>query len=300
MNRRHLSRAAIAGLVALTSVTAPMTTNADDYIAPDLVKVSTPLYRPASAKFKPRPGVYEYSVGWEGISAASCSLTVREEPGRYVIDAAARTYSGVDLLYKLRYEAHGVIDAEDLSSIRLAIDHRENSRHKMINVTFRPETGSIFAIRQTGDINPSQKEVEFSPKNPTLDPIAAAFLARSLDWKVGDTKHFDVFNGKSRYFISLTAVDRRTMRFQGRERPVFVISPQVRNLTTTKPRSKLRQAYIFVTDDEDRDILRIESSVFIGSVSVDLESVSPLPQDREPLITIAQSGNSDEARAQMR
>jgi len=94
-------------------------------------------------------------------------------------------------------------------------------------------------------------------------------------------------------------VDRRSVRFQGRERQALVISPQVRNLTTTKPRSKLRQAFIFVSDDESRDILRIESSVFIGSVSVDLESYSPLPEAEEKIIMVNASGPED-ARAQMR
>lgn len=300
MKRPTLATLLTSGLTLVSYLSCAMTAAADDYIAPDLVKVTTPLYRPADAKYKPRPGVYEYSVGWEGISAASCSLTIREEQGRFLIDSAARTYSGVDLLYKLRYEARGVIDSDDLSSISLSIDHRENSRHKTIEMKFEPDLGTIRADRQTGDIAANQKHVEFTPHNQTLDPIAAAFLARSLDWKVGDSHDFDVFNGKSRYFITLTAVDHKVIRFRGQERAVFVISPRVRNLTTTKPRSKLREAFIFVSDDDDRDILRIESSVFIGSVSVDLESYSPLPNEREPAIVLVKAAHADQARAQMR
>lgn len=300
MKRLSLASIVTSGLTLVSYLSCTMNSVADDYIAPDLVKVTTPLYRPAHAKYKPRPGVYEYSVGWEGITAASCSLTVREERGRFLIDAAARTYSGVDLLYKLRYEARGVLDSDNLSSISLSIDHKENSRHKTIEMRFEPNFGPIKADRQTGDIAANQKHVEFTPNNQTLDPIAAAFLARSLDWKVGESRDFDVFNGKSRYFITLTAVDHKVIRFRGQERSVFVISPRVRNLTTTKPRSKLREAFIFVTDDDERDILRIESSVFIGSVSVDLESYSPLPSDREPPIIMVNAANSDEARAQMR
>jgi hypothetical protein len=276
MKRPSLASIVTSGLTLVSYLSCTMNSVADDYIAPDLVKVTTPLYRPAHAKYKPRPGVYEYSVGWEGITAASCSLTVREERGRFLIDAAARTYSGVDLLYKLRYEARGVLDSDNLSSISLSIDHKENSRHKTIEMRFEPNFGLIKADRQTGDIAANQKHVEFTPNNQTLDPIAAAFLARSLDWKVGES------------------------RFRGQERSVFVISPRVRNLTTTKPRSKLREAFIFVTDDDERDILRIESSVFIGSVSVDLESYSPLPSDRQPPIIMVNAANSDEARAQMR
>jgi hypothetical protein len=272
---------------------------ADDYISPELVKITTPRYRPENASFKPRLGTYEYSVGWEGINAASASVTISKEGDVYVVDAAARTYSGVVLLYKLRYEAVGKISATDLTSIHLAIDHRENSRRKNINISFSPNLSSIHAVRSKGENDPDQKVLSFTSDNFTLDPIGACFLARSLDWEIGDSKHFDVFNGKSRYFISLTAVERKTIRYQGENRPVIVISPQVRNVTTTKPRSKLREAFIYVSDDEYREVLRIESSVFIGRVITELDSFTPT-QKREPALQLVKQDDGADARAQMR
>jgi hypothetical protein len=272
---------------------------ADDYISPDLVKITTPHYQPESSSFKPRLGTYEYSVGWEGINAASASVTIARAGDSYIIDAAARTYSGVDLLYKLRYGAVGRISATTLTSENLVIDHRENSRRKNIEINFSPGLHSIHAVRSSGENADNQKVLAFNPDNFTLDPIAATFLARSLVWKIGDTKHFDVFNGKSRYIISLTAAERKTIRYQGETRPVIVITPQVRNVTTTRPRSKLRQAYIYVSDDEHREVLRIESSVFIGRVITELESFTPA-DGREPAIQLVKHDGSSEARAQMR
>ncbi len=308
MKRVFIPRMAIcdaARLSVITSaltlfITFTMTAKADDYIAPDLVKVTTPLYKPAGESYKPRLGTYEYSVGWEGISAASCSIIVREKGGQYLIDAAARTYSGVDLLYKLRYEARGVLEGSDLSSVSLSIDHRENSRHKNIELAFEPHSKSVSAIRQKGLDDPDKQSVSFTPHNPTIDPIGAAFLARSLAWQIGESKHFDVFNGRSRYFITLTAVKRTTINFQGAQRNVFVISPQVRNLTTTKPRSKLREAFIYISDDSQRDILRIESSVFIGMVTVEMDSFTPAVDTRPSLTTVAQRDSPSDPRAQMR
>jgi len=273
--------------------------HADDYISPDLVKVTTPLYRPNKQIFRPKLGVYEYSVGWEGITAASCAVTISRKDDTYVVDAAARTYTGVDLLYKLRYEAIGTISAEDFSSISLSIDHRENSRRKNIEMSFQPDQGSITATRGKGADDPEKKTVSFSPNNLTLDPIGAVFLARGQEWNIGDTKHFDVFNGKSRYFISLSAIERTTINYKGEQRPVIVISPQVRNLTTTKPRAKLREAFIYVSDDESRDVLRIVSSVFIGSVITELESFTPEEKLSNPL-ELVQANSDADARARMR
>jgi hypothetical protein len=273
---------------------------ADDYISPELVKITTPKYQPEDSSFNPRLGSYEYSVGWEGINAASCTLKIARQGDTYVVDAAARTYSGVDLLYKLRYEAVGIISAKDLTSINLDIDHRENSRQKKISIDFTPNLKSIHAVRSKGENDPDKKVLSFTTDNFTLDPIAAVFLARSLKWKVGDSKQFDVFNGKSRYIISLTAVERKNINYQGEQRPVIVITPQVRNLTTTKPRSKLRQAFIYVSDDESRDVLRIESSVFIGRVITELDSFTPEDASTRPPIQMVRGAEGDDMRAQMR
>jgi len=299
MSRGLLSTILVLGVSTLTNILFSMTVRADDYISPDLVKVTTPQYRPGSIGFKPRLGVYEYSVSWEGITAASCAVTIEKKHDTFVVNAAARTYSGIDLFYKLRYEALGTISSQDFTSINLTINHQENSRHKNIQLDFSPQGDSITSVRSKGLSDPEKKVLSFAPNNLTLDPIGAAFLARSLDWHIGETKHFDVFNGKSRYFISLSAVERTIIDYKGEQRPVLVITPQVRNLTTTKPRAKLREAFIYVSDDEQREVLRIVSSVFIGSVTTELESFTPA-QESPPLIEYVHATDEASARAQMR
>lgn len=251
-----------------------MPATADDYISPDLVKVTTPRYSNSDNFFVPTLGTYSYTVSWQGIPAASASATVRREKGALIVDATARTYSGVDLLYKLRYSLTSIMNGKSLYPSSLVIDHRENSRIKLIDAKFNLEEGEISANRSrpdTGEI----KQVSFSPKNLTLDPVSAGFLARSLDWKVGDTHTFDVFNGKSRYLIALSATARKSIEHLGQVKDCFVISPRVRNLTTTKAVEKLREASIFVTADEKRDIIKIVSSVFIGAVTTELVSFTP-------------------------
>jgi hypothetical protein len=245
---------------------------AEDYISPELVKVTTPRYRPLEHGFDPGLGTYTYSVNWEGIPAASCSATVRRVNGKLLVETTARTYSGIDLLYKLRYAANVALDGQDFTPSRLEIDHRENSQIKSFEIDFNQETGEIRSARGRGPDDTEKKTLSFTPRNFTLDPIAAVLIARSLDWKVGDSRTFDVFNGKSRYFITLTAVEKTEIEQGGKRRSVFAIVPRVRNLTATKAVDKLREAKIYVSADERRDILRIVSSVFIGSITTELDS----------------------------
>jgi hypothetical protein len=276
-----------------------MTAFADDYISPELIRITTPRYVSSSTSFKPRLGTYEYTVGWEGIAAASCAVTIQRSGDTYVVDASARTYSAVDLLYKLRYDAVGTLSSQQLSPISLFVNQRENSRIKKTDVLFSQDLQEITAIRSKGDDDTEKKLLSFSPRNGMLDPIAAVFIARSLPWEVGESRDFDVFNGKSRYFISLRAIERTTIDFQDEPRRVIVLAPYVRNLTTTRPTSKLRQAHIYLSDDEQREVLKISSSVFVGSVNVNLVSFTPAEEPLMPTV-IAQTAPSDELRAQLR
>lgn len=249
-----------------------------------VVQVSTPVYHPNFSQFQPSFGTYDYTVSWQGIPAAEASISVEQEGLFYRIIASAKTYSGIDLLYKLRYRAEGLISALDLSPVKTIIDQRENSTFKNTQITFQPN-GEIISVRSK---NGKDATVErLNTDNFTLDPFAAAFLARSLDWNIGDTKEFDTYNGKTRYIISLTAQDRKTLSVNGEKRDVWEIVPRVRMAGSTENHKKLRQAKIYVTADSRREVLQIVSSVFIGSVKTTLDSFTP--STRSPVTQVAQN-----------
>lgn len=246
------------------------------------VRIFTPTYAPKFEAFEPPLGDYSYKVAWQGISAADVKVTVQRDGDIYRVITKAKTYSGIDLFYKLRYRAEGIISAVDLSPIRTEIDHRENHRHKVTRINFS-DAGDIRAVRyRQGE---QTEDVTFNPKNFTLDPISAAFLARGIDWKVGDAKQFDTFNGKSRYLITLTATAIKKMKIAGQQREAWEIVPKVENLTAPHADKKLREAKIYLSTDKSREILKIVSSVFIGSVSTTLvkfePALLPIPQFRD-------------------
>ena len=247
---------------------------ADEPLSPDLVEVSTPVYEPSGSQLHQPLGTYTYTVGWEGIPAATVTFSVEQEGLYYRMVASAKTYSGIDLFYKLRYRAEGIISTVDFSPIRTTIDQQENSKRKFTEITYL-DSGEVRTYRRTDDKEPI--ELQFNPNNFMLEPFSAAFLARSLAWEVGDERKFDTFNGKSRYLITLSCSERTKIKVNGDERDVWVIKPSVQNLTNVQQSSKLREAKIFVTADDKREVLQIKSSVFIGSVYTRLTAFTPSP-----------------------
>ncbi len=259
-------------VLLLLTLSAPHLLQAEEEFKAQDIKIFTPTYAPKFDAFEPPLGEYSYKVAWQGIPAATVKVTVAREDGIYRVVTKAKTYSGIDLFYKLRYRAEGIVSAVDLSPIRTEIDHRENHRHKITRINFS-DRGDIRAIRyRQGE---QTEDISFNPKNFTLDPISASFLARGIDWKVGDSKQFDTFNGKSRYLITLTATSVKTLEIAGRERQAWEIVPKVENLTAPQADKKLREAKIYLSTDKSREVLQIVSSVFIGSVSTTMVKFKP-------------------------
>jgi hypothetical protein len=268
--RNRLLQSAVCLLLAISLVISPAVGAAE--IKPEDVVITTPTYKAQTDKFHPPLGMYEYSVKWEGIGAAKLFVSVDREGDKYKIATVARTNSFVDIFYKLRYAATGVLKAETLLPTETKISSKENHRIRKAKLEFLPN-GNIKSLYWRKGRETEKRE--FDPGNFMLDPFSAAFLARSLDWKKGDSRKFDTYNGKSRYLIQLTAVDETTLKVNGKDRKVFVIEPRVRKLTEEKDSKKLRSAKIYVTADEKREILKIVSSVFVGSVTTKLEAYTP-------------------------
>ncbi len=261
----------------------------DKMLRPDMVKLTTPAYLPDFKEFDPPLGEYNFSVRWQGIPAAYLTFKVDRDGDNFRLVAEAKTASAIDLFYALRYRGESLISGIDFSPIRTLIDYRENSRIKNVDLTFSP-SGMIKSV-YTKKGAPTQI-LEFDPQNFTLDPFAAGFVARSQDWAVGETRQFDTFDGRSRYLISLTCTGSETIEVGGVDREAWVIEPKVENMTNPKNNKKLRSAQIYLAKDKTRDVLKLVSKVFIGSVSTRLESFTPYDHHKPP--TALAAGTKDQ------
>ncbi|MCF8112126.1 MAG: DUF3108 domain-containing protein [Desulfobacteraceae bacterium] len=242
-------------------------------IPPDAVEVTTPSYTPAPGSFDPMFGEYRYNVSWQGIPAGNLTLEVRQSGGDYRIRASARTNRFVDLFYKLRFDTAALVETKTLHP-KSSVYKRRDDRREKTKIEFLPD-GQIKSLHVNKHRGYTEKYL-FNPNNFTLDPFSAVFLALSLDWKVGDTRQFDTFTGKSRYLVELTAVEKTSIEAGGSGREVIVISPEVTKLneedTSAGKDDKLHDVRIYVSTDPSREILRIESDVFIGTVNTRLVS----------------------------
>jgi len=249
-----------------------------DYIPPSRVIVRTKAYQPQETNF-PR-GSYEYEISWQGVPVGSASIRIgsTSRGGRKMLDveATARSTKVVGVFYELRHRSESIFSAQDLKPVEFLSQQTENSRFTSIDVNFSPD-GVIRAKVVKGKVNSPGKteEVVFKSENATFDPITAAFLARSLPINPAEDLSFDIFNGQHRYLISFHVVGREKIKVAGKDYDAFKVEPRVKKLTDSQGEKRLRKAYLWVSADGSREVLKLESEVFFGSVSAKLVRFVP-------------------------
>ena len=242
-----------------------------DYIPPGEVSIQTKAYQPAGTNF-PR-GTYEYAVKWEGLPVARAAIEVSEKfldsTDYFNVTAKAKTGGIIAVFYKLRHVSKSIFRADSLTPVEFTLDQTENSKRKAREVKFGPQGLVAAKLWKDSDPNPDER-YDFHSANATFDPISAAFVARSLPITIGEELSFDVFNGKHRFLITLQVEGRETIRVEGKSYDTFKVTPKVKKLTDSEGEKRLRSCTIWVTADDRRDVVRIKSEVFVGSVAVDL------------------------------
>lgn len=212
----------------------------------------------------------EYRASWNGIPVAS--VAIQSAPllidGKkfYRVKVQARTWRYLELIWKMRDVIESIFEAKTLYPHRFIFRQRENRKKIDTTAHFDPGSKKWAVHRQQGD---RIRDYEFVSQH-TRDPISAIYLARSLDFKVGDTLRMEVFGGNSRYLVILDIVDREPVTVKTGVFEAYKIIPRVINLTSSGYAGRVRQATVWISADEKRRPLKIVSQVFIGSVSIEL------------------------------
>lgn len=260
----------IALLAVVISMASPVMA---EYIEPGEVSVKTPFHKP---EVKSLPlGNYEYAVRWERIPVATAYISSRKKNNTYIVETKIQTGRVIDIFYRLRHKSRSIFSAEDFRPMSFFMSQVENGRKKNRDITFFKD-GRIRTERVTqGEQQPT---TEFKTDNQTLDPYTGAFLARAIPLKTGAEESFDIFNGRHRFLIVFKIQDKEVLQLGEKTYNTIPASPHVTRLTETEPETRLREARIWITDDDARDIVKIESEVWVGSITAELEKFTSLAE----------------------
>jgi hypothetical protein len=233
---------------------------------------SVPTYQP---RFYPFEGGEKavYRTSWNGmVSVATAEIyttpTVIDGKKAYQVRVEAKTSKMLDLIWKMRDTITSTFDAKALAPAHFKFKQRENS--KVIDTEARyDETTKRWAVNRQQAGKPP-RAYEFVSQN-TLDPITAVYLARSVDFKVGDRLYFNVFGGRHRYLLELFVERKEPVELEsGKNVETFKIIPRIQNITKSGYANRLNDAAIWISADERRIPVKLSSKITFGSVYMEL------------------------------
>ena len=226
---------------------------------------SFPMFRPLRAT---------YVFGWSGLTAATGDVLISRLPqDRIQIEATGRTTGLVRALWRYDVNYRAVGDTSTLRPVETSQNETVRSKRMVTHLTFTSAGVTRARTEGPGAGTTNTKEYKF----PNLFDLQSAMLyLRSQPLKEKSSYRVVVYPATNAYLATVTVLGREKISVRAGSYNAIKLDLQLSKVGKTnelEPHRKFRRANIWISDDSDRLVLRIEAQIFVGTIFADLQSV---------------------------
>lgn len=261
----------------------------------DLIALGVAPYPTGPVKFEsytPEKGVVQageksrFHFVWNGIPAAEAAIEVKPDPKRpgwICATAGGKIYGQVSSLYRAEDSVSSCMDQNTFKADVYSIRIRESLDYYDMTVKFNHAAGTAERKKKTRN-KETTKTFKFSN---AYCPVGTYFLVRSLPWKPGDERKFEVIDGNERYLLVLKALNYEQIKVAAGTFKAIRIQPSIFEMPSDNTRetpkfwerqkakdkrrlSLIKSFSLWMMAEPPRQILRIRTDVFFGHVDADL------------------------------
>ena len=220
-----------------------------------------------------RPGHATYVYGWSGITAGTSEVSFRRgEQQTFVLEGKGRSVGLARILWRFDLTYRSVVNAQTLRP--LETHQVETARGKRIETTLKFSNEGVDSRRLEGNrATPTVKD--FALEN--LYDLQSVFVyLRSQPLRDHSVYRMAVYPANSAYVATVTVLGREHLRVRPGNYNAIKMDlnlQRVNKKNELEPHRKFKRATIWLSDDNDRVILRIESQIFVGTVTAELQSI---------------------------
>ncbi len=194
----------------------------------------------------------------DGVEAMHFSMTVR-------------TNGFGDIFYRVRDRMEGFTDGEMTRSL-LYKKISEGRSRRNVTVTYDWEE------KRAHYFNHGEEHASVALLPGSYDPLSMFYAFRFFDLEVGRALALPVSDGKKTVAGEAFVMERGVIDVRGVDYDTFLVRVDTKDLDGVFKKSRDAELLIWVTADKRRIPVRIKSSIFVGSFTVDLVSHGPLKQ----------------------
>jgi hypothetical protein len=177
----------------------------------------------------------------------------------YHITGEGKTYSFYDNFFKVRDKYESYIDTATLQPYRFIRNVNEGTYKKYENVTFNKSTNT--AVTNSG---------VYKVPECVQDVLSSIYFARNIDfdqYKPEDKIRFSMFLDNEVYEMYIRYLGKETVKTRYGKFKAIKFKPLLIKGTIFEGGEKMT---VWVSDDQNRIPVRIESPISVGSVKVDM------------------------------
>jgi hypothetical protein len=222
-----------------------------------------------------RPLRASYRFGWSGLTAATGDVHfTKPSENKFQLDGTGRTIGFVRALWKLDASYQAIANAETLRPIET--QQIENYRSKKIVTHLTFTNNGVTRARTEGKGAAEAKTRQFNFPN-LFDLFSAMLYLRSQPLKERTVYRVVAYPATNAYLATVTVVGREKISVHAGSYSAIKLDLRLKRIGKQRqlePHRKFRGATIWVSDDPERLLLRIEAQIFVGTVFAELQSVS--------------------------
>ncbi|HET6886451.1 MAG TPA: DUF3108 domain-containing protein [Candidatus Udaeobacter sp.] len=222
-----------------------------------------------------RPLRASYRFGWSGLTAATGDVHfTKPSENKFQLDGTGRTIGFVRALWKLDVSYQAIASPETLRPIEAQQIETYRSKKIVTHLTFT--NNGVTRARTEGKGGAEAKTRQFNFPN-LFDLFSAMLYLRSQSLKDRSVYRVVAYPATNAYLATVTVVGREKISVHAGSYSAIKLDLQLKRIgkhRQLEPHRKFRRATIWVSDDAERLLLRIEAQVFVGTVFAELQSVS--------------------------
>jgi hypothetical protein len=223
----------------------------------------------------PRPFKSVYRFGWSGIVAAQASFDFSKAArGQYQLAVKTQTTGFVRTLWRMDSQHTACCQAATLRPIRLEQTEVYKGETETTQADFSAD-GVRYLCQKTPSKEPPKKERRFK-YGDVFDLQTALLFIRSQRLQAGDHYRLVVFPGKGAYLADVEVLGREKLKVPAGSYDAVKCQLRLQEVDKNlelEPHKKFKRAFAWVSDDRDRQLLKAEAEIFVGSVWTELQSV---------------------------
>ena len=216
-----------------------------------------------------------YRFGWSGVTAATGEIHfTKPSNDRFQLEGTGRTTGFVRALWKLDVTQRAVANSHTLAPIET--QQTESYRSKKISTHLTFTNIGVTRLRTEGEGGAAKKTTREFTLPSLFDLHSAALYLRSQPLKQGNVYRLAVYPATNAYLATIKVTGRDKISVRAGTYNAIKLDLQLKRVgkhLELEPHKKFRRATIWVSDDAERLILRIEAQIFVGTVFAELQSV---------------------------